>query len=141
MFRCVFEWRQAEHQNASSVHQFQVSDTELPVLGKHLLLLHPSSPSSTAHSMPMAKHLPESEETPNLRPEAQKQEQGHFRQLTSACMKENCANHTSTENPISLLCQLQQLFLFCHVDCNCTECSEFPPQLSLGQGWTFLEVC
>lgn len=70
-----------------------------------------------------------------------KQEQWHFRQIISACRKENCANHTSTENPISLLCQLQQLFLFCHVDCNCTECSEFPPQLSLGQGWTFLEVC
>lgn len=32
-FRCVFEWRQAEHQNASSVHWFQLLDTELPVLG------------------------------------------------------------------------------------------------------------
>lgn len=74
--------------------------------------------------MPMAKHLPERKEAPNLanlRAEEQKQEQGHFRQLTKslrAGLKENSANNTSTENPISPLCQLQQLFLLCHVDCD-----------------------
>lgn len=121
-FRCVFEWRQAEHQNASSVHRFQVRDTELSALGEPQLLLHPSSLPSTAHSLPTAKILPESEETPNLanlRAEAQKQEQGHVRQLMKrlhAGLKENGANHTSTENPISLLCQ--ELFLLCHVDCD-----------------------
>lgn len=101
-FRSVFEWRQAEHQNASSVYWFQVLDIELSALGEPLLLPHPSSPPSTTHSIPTAKHLPESEETPNLanlKAEAQKQEQGNFRQLTKrfhAGLKENGANHTST---------------------------------------------
>lgn len=121
-FRCEFEWRQAEHQTASSVHHFLVLDTELSALGESWLLPHPSSPPSTALYLPTAKHLPGSEQTTNLanlRAEAQKQEQGHSRQLTKrlhAGLKQNGANHTSTENPISLLCQ--ELFLLCHVDCD-----------------------
>lgn len=91
----------------------------------------------------MSKHLPESEETPNLanlRKKAQKQEQGHFRQLTKRLhteIKENSANHTSTENPISLLYQLQQLFLLCLIDCDLHRMLRISPSAFFRTGMDF----
>lgn len=90
--------------------------------------------------MPMAKHLPKSKEAPNLanlRAEAEKQEQGHFRQLTKnlhAGRKESGAKHTSTENPISLLCLL---FLLCHVNCDLHRMLRISPSAFFGTGMDF----